>query len=173
MTTASGGTVAAVATSPNAVVVGMDARDQLAKPVRRGQFCSDAARPGDRRGLPARPGHRCDETGLWERRSYRCSCAVRQWRRCNDPGRRAATRFVPGRQGPCYDDGAPQEGHRGRPRCAPDAVATTAVSGVAAAAVATTPWAQAAVATIPDAGQQLALSLAARGGGRAQPAARQ
>ena len=70
MTTASGGTVAAVVTSPDAVVVGADAGDQLAKPVRRGQFCSDAARSGGRRGLPARPGHRRDETGLGGCRRY-------------------------------------------------------------------------------------------------------
>ena len=46
-------------------------------------------------------------------------------------------------------------------RSAPDAVATTAVSGGTVAAIATAPRAQTAVATSPDAGQQLALSPAA------------
>ena len=36
-----------------------------------GQFCSDAARPGGRRGLPARPGHHRDKTRLGGRRRYR------------------------------------------------------------------------------------------------------
>ena len=47
------------------------------------------------------------------------------------------------------------------PRSAPDAVTTTAVSGGAVAAIATTPRARAAVAMSPDSGQQLALSTAA------------
>ena len=77
MTTASGGIAAAVATSPDAVVVGTDADYQLAKSGLRGQCCNNAARPGGRHGLPERPGRRRDETGLGGRRRCRRGCAVR------------------------------------------------------------------------------------------------
>ena len=77
MTATSGGTVAAVAMSLDVVAVGTDAGDQLAKPGRQEQFCSNTTRPGGRRGLPARPGRRRDETGLSGRRRCRRGCAVR------------------------------------------------------------------------------------------------
>ena len=64
MTATSGGTVAPVAMSPDVVVVGTDAGDQLTKPGRQEQFCSNATRPGGRRGLPTRPGRHRDETGV-------------------------------------------------------------------------------------------------------------
>ena len=67
MTATLGGIVAVVATSLDAVVVGMDAGDQLVKPGRRGQFCNNAARPGRRR----------NETGLSGRRHCRRGCAIR------------------------------------------------------------------------------------------------
>ena len=78
MTATSRDVAAAVATSPDVVAFDTDAGNHLMKPSRRRQFCNNAARLGGRRGLPARPGRRRDETGLSGRRRCRRGCAVRQ-----------------------------------------------------------------------------------------------
>ena len=75
-TAASGGAVTAVAKSPDAIAVSTDAGDQFVKPGRRGQFCNNVARPGGRRGLPARPARRRDKTGIGGRRRCRRNCTT-------------------------------------------------------------------------------------------------
>ena len=54
MAAASGDAIAAVIMSPDAIAVGTDAGDQLAKPGRRGEFCNNTARPEGRLAVAPR-----------------------------------------------------------------------------------------------------------------------
>ena len=118
------GAVAAVATSPDVIAVGTDAGDQFAKPGRRGQFCNNAAGPGGCRGHAV----------ATRSASGDAAAAVAVTPRAHDA---VAMSLDAGQQlilSPADRDHVVTTEHPWKvivaaPRSAPDAVATTVVSG--------------------------------------------